>query len=367
MAFIGFFVGSYVDRHGGRRLMQVGAIVLGISLFATSFVQTQWQWLLLNGLAVTSGAALMGNLVVNVTLSKWFVVQRGRMVGIASMGVSSAGVVLTPVATAVVDGVGWRMAWRLLAISAVAIILPLSLLMRRAPEDHGLHPDGRTAEEIAAGAGRAAAADFASSLTRREAVRTPAFYLIVFGFGFGALSIGVMLAQTIPYLTDAGYSRTLASLMITLTSIPSMLSKPVWGYLGERLEASKLSAIGFVTNAVSLVVIVVAVRAHADPLVFGGFLVLGFGWGGLIPLQEVIWADYFGRRYLGAVRSAGLPLALTISASAPFLSTVYFDRVGNYDGAFLTVAVLAIVATVLVLLARRPNRARAEGLAAQPA
>ncbi len=356
LAFIGFFIGGYVDRHGGRRLMQLGTVVLGIALFASSWVQTEWQWLLLNGIAVTAGAALAGNLVVNITLSKWFVTQRGRMVGLASMGVSSAGVFLTPAATILVDGVGWRMAWRVLAVAAVAIMLPLSFMMRRAPEDHGLHPDGRTDAEIAAGAGRAAAIDFASSMTRSEAIRTRTFYLIVFGFGLGALSIGVMLAQTIPYMTDAGYSRTVASLMITLTSIPALLTKPLWGYLGERMSAAKLLAIGFITNAVSLVIIVLAVRSHTDPMIYFGFLVLGFGWGGLIPLQEVVWADYFGRRYLGAVRSAGLPLSLIISASAPFLTTIYFDHVGNYDGAFLTVAVLAVVATVLVLMSKRPIR-----------
>src|SRR5688572_4439427 len=62
MALIGLYVGGLVDRRGGKLLMQGGAVVLGASLFATSFVQTQWQWLLVNGLAVTTGAALIGNL-----------------------------------------------------------------------------------------------------------------------------------------------------------------------------------------------------------------------------------------------------------------------------------------------------------------
>jgi MFS family permease len=355
-AFIGFFIGAYVDRNGGRRLMLIGIAVLGVAMFATSWVQNEWQWLLLNGIALTAGASLAGNFVVNVTLSKWFVTQRGRMVGLASMGVSSAGVFLTPAATVLVDGVGWRMAWRILAVAAVVIMIPVSLMMRRAPEDYGLHPDGRSDAEVAMGAGRAAAADFASSLTRNEAIRTRSFYLIVFGFGFGVLSSPVMLAQTIPYMTDAGYSRNMASLMITLTSIPALVTKPLWGYLGERMAPSKLIAIGFLTSAIALVIIVFAVKAHTNSMVYTGFFLLGFGWGGLIPLQEVVWADYFGRRYLGAVRSAGLPLSLLISASAPFLTTIYFDRVGNYDGAFLAAAGLAVLATVLVLMSKRPDR-----------
>ena len=356
LAFVGFFIGSYVDRHGGRRLMRIGIIILGISLFATSFVQNEWQWLALNGVAVTAGAALAGNFVVNVTLSKWFVTKRGRMIGLASMGVSTAGVFLPPASTALVDGVGWRMAWRIIAIAAVAIVFPLSFLMRRAPEDHGLHPDGKTDADHAAGAGSVAAADFASSMTRHEAVRTKSFYLIVIGFGLGVVSIPVMLAQTIPFMTDAGYSRTFASFMITVTSIPALVTKPLWGYLGEHMASAKLIAIGFMTSGIALIVIVLTVRTQANIGVYTGFLLLGFGWGGLIPLQEVVWADYFGRRYLGAVRSAGLPLSLVISASAPFLTTIYFDRVGNYDGAFFSLSVLAAVASVLVLMSKRPAR-----------
>jgi sugar phosphate permease len=337
--------------------MQCGAVVLGLALVATSFVQAQWQWLLVNGLAVTAGAALIGNLVVNVTLSKWFVEKRGRVVGFSSMGVSFAGVFLVPATTTLVDVVGWRTAWQVLGVAIFLVIFPVSFLMRRAPEDYGLHPDGKSAAEIARGGGQAAAADFASSMTRSQALRTPSFYLIVFAYGFGALSIGVMLAQTVPYMTDAGYSRTFAAFMISLTSIPAMFTKPLWGWLVDKIDARALSATGFLINAVAMVAIVLSVRSGSEPAVLASYFLLGFGWGGLIPLQEVVWASFFGRRYLGSVRSAGLPFSLIVGASAPYVTTLYFDRIGNYDGAFLAIAGFAILATLLILSARKPSRA----------
>lgn len=364
-AVTGLFIGAYVDRHGGRQLMRAGVLILGTAMFAQSYVQELWQWWLLNGLMLTSGAAMTGNLVVNVTVAKWFVEKRGRAVGVAAMGVSFAGVVLTPLAAVLIDEFGWRQAWRLLAVGAVLVILPISFLMRRAPEDHGLHPDGKTAEEVAAGGGARAAADFASSLTRREALRTQAFYLLVFAFGLGALSIGMILVNAIPYMEDAGYSRTTAALMITVTSIPSMLTKPVWGYFIDRIDAQRMSIVGFVITAISLVAVVYTVKASVDWAVYASFFVLGVGWGGLIPLQEVVWASFFGRRYLGSVRSAGMPFALGLSASAPVATAFYFDKVGNYDGAFLAVAGFALLAVVLILLARPPVRtARANESAA---
>jgi hypothetical protein len=84
--------------------------------------------------------------------------------------------------------------------------------------------------------------------------------------------------------------------------------------------------------------------------VYCGFFALGCGWGGMIPLQEVIWASFFGRRFLGAVRSAGLPFSLVLGASAPLLVSLYFDKVGNYDGAFFAIAGVNLIAAAMILL-----------------
>ena len=83
-----------------------------------------------------------------------------------------------------------------MGIGSLVLIVPVALMMRRAPEDHGLHPDGRSAAQVAAGAGERAKVDFAASFTRPEALRTFSFYMLVFAFGMFGLTIGVMLLHT---------------------------------------------------------------------------------------------------------------------------------------------------------------------------
>ncbi|MEX2230405.1 MAG: MFS transporter [Dehalococcoidia bacterium] len=356
MAFAGFFIGVYVDRYGGRRLMLIGGTILAASLFAVSGVTALWQWVLLRGLIFTIGAALIGNLVVNVTLSKWFVEKRGRVIGVSAMGVSLAGVVMPLLMTWVIDSWGWRAAWQVLAAGSLMVIYPAALIMRRQPEDHGLHPDGKSDEEVARGGGAAAQRDFDNSFTRGEALRTPALYMIVLAFGLGGVGIGAMLLQTIPFLTDEGFSRTTAALMSTTMSVPALVSKPVWGWFMDKWDARALAAAGFTMSGVAMVVIVLAARQNAlGPLVVG-FLLMGWGFGGQIPLQETIWASYFGRRYLGAVRSVAMPFSLFLGAGGPLAVSFYFDFVGNYDGAFFAIGALWGLAAVLVLLVRRPRR-----------
>ena len=77
--------------------------------------------------------------------------------------------------------------------------------------------------------------------------------------------------------------------------------------------------------------------------------------GALFPAQEVIWAQYFGRRYLGEVRSVVLPVSLGMGAAGPLITALYFDAVGDYDGVFLAVGANWLLAAALILAVRRPG------------
>jgi MFS transporter, OFA family, oxalate/formate antiporter len=349
MAFAGFFIGSHVDRRGARPFMLFGLAVLTLALFALSLVRSWWPWVILNGVVLTFGAALIGSLVVNITLSKWFVENRGQAIALASMGVSFAGIVITPAVTLCIDRFGWRAGWQAMAISTLVFTLPAVLTMRRAPEDHGLFPDGRSREQIAGGAGAKAQVDFDTSITRQQALRMPIFYMLVAAFSMFQILIPVVLLQTIPFMTDAGYSRSTAALMIAVSSVPALLSKPLWGWLIDRMNPKPLAAFSVALSGISLIMIVLSVQARSDGWQFIAFLLMGFGWGGTIPMQEVIWGSYFGRRHIGAVRSAALPFALILGAAGPLAVAHYCDLVGNYDGAFLVVACMSIVAGIMIM------------------
>ena len=106
MASTGFVIGSYIDRFGGRPFIFIGSVVLSTAIFSLGSINTLSEWLVLNGLILTAGAAMIGNLVVNVTLGKWFVERRGRAVALAGMGISLAGIVLPLIATWMVDEFG---------------------------------------------------------------------------------------------------------------------------------------------------------------------------------------------------------------------------------------------------------------------
>ena len=151
---IGFVVGGLIDRRGPRLLMIIGAIISGSALCLTAAVQEPWHFYLVRGIAQTIGMAMVGNLVVNVTLARWFVVRRGTAIAMASIGFSLGGLLLSPLMSSWIQSYGWRETWIILGCLTWAIVIPCAFVMRRSPEDYGLSPDGLDAKQAAALAAR---------------------------------------------------------------------------------------------------------------------------------------------------------------------------------------------------------------------
>ena len=111
-------------------------------------------------------------------------------------------------------------------------------------------------------------------------------------------------------------------------------------------------AMGSMALADSLLVI--SVGEQSVVLMFPIFGLWGFGVGGMIPITEFIWASYFGRRHIGAVRTTALPITVVLAASGPLFVGGYFDQVGDYDGAFFAMTASLLLGSALVLITRKP-------------
>ena len=84
------------------------------------------------------------------------------------------------------------------------------------------------------------------------------------------------------------------------------------------------------------------------------FFLYGSGLGGAHVLQEVMWANYFGRISLGTVRGLSLPILLLCAAiGAPFFGYLY-DYTGNYDLSLILFIGVQVICAWLTLLVRRP-------------
>jgi MFS transporter, OFA family, oxalate/formate antiporter len=360
---LALFIGGQLDRHGARGMMIVGGVLAGVAVAALGTVHTLWQFFLLRGVLIVPGQLLISNLVVNVVLAKWFVVHRGRAIAWASTGVSLAGATLTPLTAWLIGQIGWRTTWLVLGlITVVAVALPAALLVARCPEDFNLSPDGLP--EVAVSKFGQAARESAR-WTRRQVMATPAMWLLAFAFGLNSLGIWAILLHLVPLLTDAGYTLREATLIYALLAFLAMGIKIPVGYLIEHLAARWSASICFVCTGGGLLLLLLTSDRSA---VYAGTCLAGLGLGASFPIQETVWADFYGRLTLGVVRSVGMPISVIFSAAGPFLAGYVYDRTGSYAVALILFAVLYGLAAILMLLARQPRpplAARGELLAQQ--
>ena len=359
MGVVGLFIGGLMDRRGGRELIVVGAVLSGLAYMLLSQVQELWQYYLIKGAVLTLGMGAMGGMVLNVAVSNWFVHRRGRAIAITAMGISFGAAIVPPLSAWLIESIGWRSTWVVIGASIwVLVIPPAWLVMRRRPEDFGLQPDGvaPTARMGTLAAQRAAVDRL--RWTRRQAMRTPTLWMLIAVFGLGSMGFGALLLHLVPFLTDRGYSSTQAAGAFSMIGFSGLVSKPVWGLIAERVEARYAAAAEFVLLALGILAIY---AAPTLPLMYGAILFFGVGIGGVVTIQETVWADYFGRLTLASVRSIGRTFTIVFSAGGPVLAGLAYDLRDSYDSAFLVFIVAYVVATVMVLMTpmpRHPDEAR---------
>jgi MFS family permease len=355
-------VGPLVDRHGGRWLMAGGALVAGAGFMLLSQVSSYWQFLFLRWTFITIGGVFMCHMVVSVTISRWFVRRRGRAIAIASLGQGLSKVCIPPLTAMLFVWLGWRWTWSVFGmITLILIVVPALIFMRRSPEDIGLKPDGDEPDGHGGEPGTrrpaGAAAPSASDEVLwhwREVIRTDTFWVVCFIYGMVNVGIAGLNLHVFAYVTDIGFSATVGATVLSIIAATQLGSTLVWGFLGERMEIRHSSLLMFLVQAVGLGLALAASEAW---LLYAGFLLYGAGLGGGWVLQELVWANYFGRLSLGAVRGAGILVTHAFGAAgAPFFGFVY-DATGSYTSSFISFILALALSALLSLTVRAPRKA----------
>ncbi|MFQ5849486.1 MAG: MFS transporter [Candidatus Binatia bacterium] len=362
-------VGSLLDRHGGRWLMAIGALVSGTGFLLLSQVEEFWQFVLLRWTLITVGSAFMCHLVINVSISRWFVRRRGRAIAIANLGQGISKVSIPLVAASLFVWLGWRGTWGVFGIvSLVLVVGPAIAFMRRRPEDMGLNPDGAPSPytgsiglgketKIPATEGPALAADMVWS--RREALRTRAFWLIASIFSIADVGVTGLNLHVFAYVTDIGHPAIVAATVMSVIAFTQLASTLLWGLLSERVDVRKATMAKFLIQASGLSVAIAAKRLTS---IYTGFFLYGIGLGGTQVLQEVIWANYFGRLSLGTVRGLSFPVTLVFAAVGPPFFGFLFDAMKSYTISFVLFVAALMVSAFLTLLVRPPKKQEVEGV-----
>lgn len=351
-------LGVLVDRqHGPRILLTAGGIIAGITLIVTSAVQTLIAFYLIYGIVFGLAMLAMGGMLVGpAVVSKFFVRKRGRAMAIGTMGISTGGVVIAPLAGWAISEFGWRTAWVILGVIVIFAISPISgLFMRRSPEDMGLNPDGDSDEQVAeARAKGAGMANTGSNFpwTVRQATRTRAFWIILVAQTLGFTALSPTLFHGVAYFQDKGLTLAGAAGVATTVAFFAVVSKLPWGLLTERMHPRYVLALCAIPAGLSLMILVLG---DGITILYVYAVFYGLFMGGYPTIMNIVWPSYFGRQHAGAIRGFVTPVSTVIGTLSPVFAGVMWDRLGSYDFSFTIFAGAWVLAGLVMLTATPPS------------
>jgi MFS family permease len=357
-------LGRALDKDSARRIMLVGVCVMAAGFFLMTQVAALWQFYAVFGSLVAVGSVMMGGLAGSTLVARWFVERRGTALGISAMGVSLSGMVMAPVATQLIEGIGWRGAYLVYGVVTLVLSLPVIwLLVVNRPEDLGLAPDGRPLANAGATQGDGGPVlPLAAEQTINPAVqpewtflgimRVPSFWIISMVIGLTFASLGAVLTHIIPHATDIGLPALQASFVLSSMAGLGVVGKVFFGWIADRID--KRHAIWLLIGVQALGLVLV-LEARSYPFLLLAGALFGFGMGGTVPLFGALIGAGFGRHAFGRVMGLMSPFMLPLQAlGVPFAGYV-FDRTGSYDVAFQAFLGIYALAALIVVFLRLPE------------
>jgi OFA family oxalate/formate antiporter-like MFS transporter len=338
-------IGPLLDRHGSRAALCLAVLVNGTALILLSLTQSLLVFYLLFCIARMNWAGPF-ELGIYGALNNWFVARRAFAASVATVAQLAGLVVMPLIAQAAISLQDWRLGWLAIGVTTLLVgFLPVWLFLVRRPEDLGLVPDRQTGGLVVT-----QPAEPEPSFSRREAIRTTAFWLLLlYTVLVYPVQAGVSLHQA-AHLIERGISPTVAATIVSGFSLMSAVASMACGFLPRALPIRYPLALigGFLTVGTLLMV---GISSAAEGYVAAGLF--GLGIGGILTLLPVAWADYFGRVNFAAIRSVALSAQVLAQAAGPLLSGALHDWTGAYRSSLYCFAALSF-ASILVALTARP-------------
>ena len=347
-------VGPAIDKFGARWILFVSFLMSGIAIFAWGHVDHLWQFAIA---LIVSRVALQG--VINPTnqtvVSKWFIRKRGRAVAMSILGQRIGGGAIPSAAQGAIPMLGWRTVAMGVGLLVLALTLvPISIFMRRQPQDMGLLPDGARPEnpEDQEGQGKVGGNVQAQEIhyTLREGLRTRPFWIILGTFcltNFINTGVNFNLA---PHLLDRDLTEVQATVVLLTWAMVSIPASLVAGFLADRMSVRILMAV-FSTVLGAGIYLFLIIDSFAVGMVFA--VVHGGAFAGSFLMLQLLLANTFGSKSLGALRGFIVPWQMVANALGPLAATLVYDTTGSYGPILRTYMGLQVLLVLVLVFALR--------------
>jgi MFS family permease len=346
---LGIISGPLADRFGARPLAVTGMVLLAAGLALASVAHNLFEVYAAYGLGVGLGVGCAYVPAIGA-VQRWFVRRRGFASGLAVSGIGVGTLVMPPLASILIDEVGWRGAY--LALGALALMLGagMAFLVDNDPRSRGLYPDG-DAEPPRGGSGSGTGA------TVREAIRSRRFAGLYAACLICSFGVFVPFVHLVPFARDHGIAPAQAALLLGVIGVGSTAGRFFLGGIADRMGRERSLLLMFAGMAAALALWAVSDRLWS--LAVFAF-VYGVFYGGWVAVLPSVVMDYFGGRNVSGIIGVLYTSVAFGTLIGPSAAGFAFDLSHSYELPIIVSAATNVIAAAIVSLSSR-SAARSPG------
>ena len=345
MGLASLLAGRITDRIGPRVVVTFCCILMGLGYFLAAKIQTIWQFYIFYGIMTGIGMSVTTPLLS--LASRWFVKRRALMTSIITAGPAFGNMAAPLVFSAVVQILGWRNSFLIMAVTVLVVILSATSLVKRDPGEVGLAPYGmdRSKEDHTGFQDE--------GLSVSEALCTRQYWLLSFIFFCDFFLMNVVTVHIVIHAMDLGIPATKAAGILSVASGVCIFARVIIGATADRIGCKPTFMFCLVFAVIGFALLLAATSLW---MLYLFAAIFGFGLWSSGGLTTPMTADLFGLKAHGAIYGSIFFCGATGGAFGPVLVGYLFDVSGNYHSSFVICLITSILALTALVGLRPLNR-----------
>jgi len=275
--------GMIADRHGARSVLLGGLCLTIVGTALIPLMESTWGLIFTIGLlsAVGTGACSF-SILIGTVARRIPAEARGNAAGLINAGSSMGQFVFAPIATRLIQSLGWMNAmWSLVLLMLLSLPL-INKLTKNVPAPTA--PQG-------ADAGMGAAV--------KEAFSSPSYLLLHLGFFTCGFHIAMMVTHLPGEVDLCGLPASVAGWSLGIIGLANIFGSIFVGAQINRFKGKNILAVMYGSRAVLIALYLIAPKTELTFYIFA--IGLGATWLATVPPTASIVGKLFGVRYLSTL------------------------------------------------------------------
>jgi len=336
--------GRIQDKIGPLYCSLAGGILVSLGFFLCAYTTSLTYLIICFGVIGGLGNGF-GYATPIPVMAKWFPDKRGLAVGLAVGGYGAGAAIFGPLASLLIPAYGLPATFQILGAIFLVMTMIGAFLLRNPPA--GYQPAGWTP----APASKSAATTY--EFRPGEVLRTPSFYLMWVGYALGCSAGMMVISQLVPFAKSVGIAAGALTIMtMVVGAFGSAAGRILSGWMSDKL--GRINVLRMMIG-ISMIAMPVLYAAGGNiAMLYLAVFVVYWCYGTQLSVNGAATSNFWG------TKNAGINYGMLFTAwgvagiIGPRIGATLFDKYHNYQAAFYTAAVLAAVALVCEMLARRP-------------